>query len=184
MKTYCIALSLVSLTMLMGQNQGGTFIKMTSETLRDVPTTTHRFDQPTRLRPNMAVFTGSAPDTGTEVWIIDGKSQGVTLLRDINPGPNSSNAQGFIRYDDEVFFYADDGVHGMEVWRTDGTERGTRMVADLVPGAGGMKPTGMIVVDQRLYMPVDSGAGGTLTLHVLTKPIPKRVTQSGADEDD
>ena len=33
-----------------------------------------------------------------------------------------------------LYFTADDGVHGRELWRTDGTSVGTAMLGDLTPG--------------------------------------------------
>ena len=53
----------------------------------------------------------------------------------------SSNPTGFIRVGSQVFFSADDGIHGSELWATDGTSAGTRLVRDLNPGAAGSSPS-------------------------------------------
>jgi ELWxxDGT repeat protein len=58
------------------------------------------------------------------------------MLKDINPG-GSSNPEGFTMVGSEVFFFADDGVHGEELWKTNGTTAGTVMVQDINPGASG-----------------------------------------------
>jgi ELWxxDGT repeat protein len=76
------------------------------------------------------------PDTGLEPWISDGTEAGTTLLRDIRPGPESSQADLALIWLTEArvanglfFFPADDGVHGDGPWITDGTEVGTRPLA-------------------------------------------------------
>jgi ELWxxDGT repeat protein len=63
-----------------------------------------------------------------------------TLLKDINPGAGDSNAAGYTPMGENVFFSADDGVHGNELWITDGTTAGTRMVKDILPEALGSYP--------------------------------------------
>jgi ELWxxDGT repeat protein len=36
----------------------------------------------------------------------------------------------------QLFFHADDGVHGDELWTSDGTDAGTTLVKDVNPGGG------------------------------------------------
>lgn len=61
-----------------------------------------------------------------------------SLLKDVWPGSNSSEPEGFSFYpyfpfpfDGRYFFAANDGVTGYETWVTDGTGNGTRLLADL-----------------------------------------------------
>lgn len=64
------------------------------------------------------------------------------LLVDLDARTRSSAPVNFATTgtNEEVLFFADDGIHGREPWLTDGTEAGTRMLADLVPGEGSSGP--------------------------------------------
>ncbi len=41
------------------------------------------------------------------------------LVKDINPGSESSDPTAFVRLGMNIYFRANDGVHGFELWRTD-----------------------------------------------------------------
>lgn len=78
--------------------------------------------------------------SGTEPWVSDGTEAGTHVLKDINPGPDSSiSGLDLIPDDGVIYFAAADPEHGNEVWRTDGTPEGTVLVADATPG-----PTGSV----------------------------------------
>ncbi|ABG57722.1 ELWxxDGT repeat protein [Cytophaga hutchinsonii] len=87
---------------------------------------------------NIILFTANDGIHGTELWKTDGTTAGTVLVKDINSGAGSSNPaesdshyNQYILYKGEVYFAANDGVHGIELWKTDGTENGTVMVKDL-----------------------------------------------------
>jgi ELWxxDGT repeat protein len=74
---------------------------------------------------------------GNELWKSDGTLEGTVLVKDIFPGPVSSNPGAFGTFADingTLFFAANDGVHGDELWKSDGTEAGTVLVKDISPG--------------------------------------------------
>ena len=81
-------------------------------------------------------FAGMSDAAGYELYRTDGTSEGTVFLRDINTGPNSSNAQNFVEFDDKVYFVATEerDVEGTPIyglWSTDGTAFGTRKVTTL-----------------------------------------------------
>ena len=75
---------------------------------------------------------------GMEPWSSDGTLAGTTLLRDIQPGPRSSNAEMLVAANTLVYMYANDGIVGKEVWQSDGTTDGTQLTVDLRPGIAPM----------------------------------------------
>jgi ELWxxDGT repeat protein len=85
---------------------------------------------------NVTFFIGSDAAHGTELWRTDGTAAGTRLVRDIEPGPTSSDPFGLARHGDAVFFAASTTEHGNELWRSDGTEAGTTLVRDIDPGPG------------------------------------------------
>jgi len=71
---------------------------------------------------------------GSEIISIVGECPGNSgLVKDIYLGSQSSNPHSMVTMGGNLYFVADDGVHGEELWRTDGTLGGTYMVIDLNP---------------------------------------------------
>jgi ELWxxDGT repeat protein len=89
-------------------------------------------------------------------------SQLPILVKDINPGAESSLPYFFTPSEDSLlWFTADDGVFGTEIWRSNGTESGTFMVKDIVQGFS--FPTHLIAAPGRLYFNLNfSGLGEEL----------------------
>ncbi len=110
------------------------------------------------------VFSAIDAAHGAELWISDGTVAGTVLLDDINPGvangaPSPGNANysdPFVRIGSELFFVADDGVHGSEVWKTDGTTAGTVMIKDINP-TGYANPGWLTAFNGRLYFTANDG---------------------------
>jgi ELWxxDGT repeat protein len=82
---------------------------------------------------NKLYFSIPSPANGKELWVSDGTLGGTTLIRDINPGINSSNPQDITPINGLVYFSADNGSNGRELWKSDGTAIGTQMVSNINP---------------------------------------------------
>src|SRR5437764_858223 len=94
----------------------------------------------------------------------------VTLLKDIHPGSGSwasmpaqtvdLDGPAFFTVYGEVYFVADDKVHGYELWKTDGTAGGTGLVRDVFTGPGTSGAGNLTNVNGTLFFVADAGAGG------------------------
>ncbi|BBO34408.1 ELWxxDGT repeat protein [Lacipirellula parvula] len=91
-------------------------------------------------------FTARNGVTGVELWTSDGTAAGTTLVRNIfadsGATPSSANPLQLTNYNGELYFTADDGVHGRELWKSNGTEVGTVMVKDIRTGTYEYTPSG------------------------------------------
>jgi len=124
---------------------------------------------------------------GTELWVTDGTAAGTRLVRDVRPGPATSEIASLGVAGGILYFGADDGVHGHELWRSDGTEAGTWLVADLAPGATHTWITsidagaGVVFVrgPNELWSS-DGTAAGTQLLHDLVQGSYSSATRGGS----
>lgn len=90
-------------------------------------------------------------------------AQEVRMVRDINPDGSSlssGNSKYLTPVGDQLFFVANDGVHGRELWSSDGTTDGTIMVLDINPGEGDSEIHGLIEHNGLCYFFADDGTHG------------------------
>ncbi len=86
---------------------------------------------------NKLFFKAFTEEHSTELWMSDGTSNGTVLFKDINEGNQGSvqNAYGYIPFDGNFYFFANDGVTGSELWKSNGTSEGTILVKDIYEGS-------------------------------------------------
>jgi ELWxxDGT repeat protein len=91
-------------------------------------------------------------------------AQTAIMVKDINPGPAHSYPQQIIRFRNQAFFPANDGVHGYELWVSDGSDSRTRLFKEINPGpAGGwgeISRLNALVMDDTLYFVANDGVHG------------------------
>ncbi|HSK77403.1 MAG TPA: ELWxxDGT repeat protein [Thermoanaerobaculia bacterium] len=113
---------------------------------------------------NSVLFWAHEPATdaqyGRELWTTDGTVTGTVLLKDIYPGPVSSNRPFWqqssrIRHaallNGRVYFFATTYEEGDELWASDGTEAGTVLVKDIAPGGGGSFPDAFTIRGSEVF---------------------------------
>jgi ELWxxDGT repeat protein len=121
---------------------------------------------------NKLYFSANDEVNGTELWVSDGTNAGTQLVKDINPGssngyPNQSFPNNFTKFNNKLYFSADDGVNGRELWVTDGTSGGTQLVKDINPGTNAngpnnSSPYGLTEFNNKLYFSATNANGSEL----------------------
>jgi large repetitive protein len=100
------------------------------------------------------------PEHGFELWRTDGTTAGTARVRDVAPGPTSSDPQGLVVAGGRLWFSALDPDHGRELWTSDGTRQGTHLVEDLAPGPLSSAPEQITPFAGKLCFTADDGATG------------------------
>jgi ELWxxDGT repeat protein len=133
-------------------------------------------------------FPGEDGMHGRELWRTDGTREGTQLVRDVCPGPCSSQLSSLTAFGNLLAFRATDELHGWELWISDGTRAGTRMLRDQCPGGCSSTVDGLAAFGDRLFfdthstrgeyrqqlMVTDGTAAGTRTVLELNQYWPLR----------
>ncbi len=96
---------------------------------------------------------------GNELWITDGTLAGTVMVKDINPGADSSlaNTYDHIYTQNALFISATNGSTGYELHRSNGTIAGTTPVIDLYPGVNGSFPEFVMILNNRIIFTANDG---------------------------
>jgi ELWxxDGT repeat protein len=95
---------------------------------------------------------------GIELWRSDGTTASTVLVKDINPGNDSSNAVYLTNVNGTLYFSADNGTSGYELWQAGSTS--AVMVKDIQPGTRSSYASALQNVNGTLYFVADDGASG------------------------
>lgn len=103
---------------------------------------------------NTVFFAAQDANYGLELWKTNGTLEGTSLVKDIKPGPLSSNIANLTVFKGKIYFSANDGINGAELWTSDGTAAGTSMIKDINPArniSGSSSPSQFTVCNDILY---------------------------------
>lgn len=100
---------------------------------------------------NQFFFSGGDNATGQELWVSNGTAAGTRLVRDIEPGPESSWSFRGIALGNCYIFAAEDSAHGREPWVSDGTTAGTVLLRDIVPSDRDSWPSDFVEYQGRIF---------------------------------
>jgi ELWxxDGT repeat protein len=120
---------------------------------------------------NQLFFTADTLGAGNELWVSDGSHAGTHLVKDIFPGsspnpsgpgtvPNSSFPSSLTAFQGQLYFIADDGIHGNELWSSDGTADGTLLVQAAIPASGFNSISSLEAIQNALYFNASGGIHG------------------------
>ncbi|MEP6675993.1 MAG: ELWxxDGT repeat protein [Ferruginibacter sp.] len=98
--------------------------------------------------------------SGKELWKSDGTIAGTVMVKDINPGANSSSPERLFNLNGTIYFVATNGTAGIELWKTDGTAAGTVMVKDINAGSVSSNPCQFVQFNNALYFAATTAANG------------------------
>lgn len=65
-------------------------------------------------------------------------AQNAYIIKNVSAITKPSNPEYLTVNNNQIYFFADDGIHGVELWKTDGTIPGTTLVKDINPNGNGL----------------------------------------------
>jgi ELWxxDGT repeat protein len=116
--------------------------------------------QPLTVFQNKIYFLADDGVHGNELWVSDGTTAGTKLVKDINPGIESSFPIYLKVFNGSLIFQAYNPDQGVELWISDGSTAGTHILKDINPGVGNSSPSTFAAFKGKLYFNADNGVHG------------------------
>lgn len=97
---------------------------------------------------------------GRELWRLDSYDDTPYLFKSFYAGSNGgwvkeqleeNSEDNFLVMNDEMYFFANDGLHGVELWKTNGTDRGTVLIKDINEGISSSRISYMTRIKDVIY---------------------------------
>ena len=134
----------------------------------------------TKLFNGKIFFIGDDGTNGGELWITDGTGTNTFMIKDLNPGPDSSvslDVPSWFYTANTFYFAGNDGTTGYELYKTDGTAGNMALVADINPG-GSSNPSMFMFLNKHIYLTADNGdnQNGDRDLYIISEEVVLPVT--------
>ena len=113
---------------------------------------------------DLLYFEAEGDSIGRELYVTDGTEPGTHLVMNINTNdPAGSFSRHFFEYNQDLYFTANDGIHGTELWRMNSDT--IVLFKDMRPGEeGGMNWTNFHIHDGYMYFKADPAEFGDAVL--------------------
>lgn len=103
-------------------------------------------------------FNANNGSDGTELWRSDGTSAGTVLVKDLTPGPSSTEFFSLSPIDNTLYFGSNGGGMGQQLWKSDGTEVGTTIVKQYA--FGNSAPSEVFKFKNKIYFAANYDGNG------------------------
>lgn len=110
---------------------------------------------------------------GSELWVTDGNAANTVMVKDINPGADSSFAGDLGFYTQTGMYFPAIDANGKELWFTDGTSGGTALVKDINPGSADGFSNFVMFFNGHIYFTADDGdnTNGDVDLYIVDQSV-------------
>jgi ELWxxDGT repeat protein len=105
------------------------------------------------------IFMRANSSIGSELYIFNISNETI-LAKDLNIGNPSSSPEGFVIFNDSLYFSANDGINGRELWMTDGVNE-PQLKLDLSLGSSSSNCVPLIVYNNKLICQINTPINGT-----------------------
>jgi ELWxxDGT repeat protein len=113
----------------------------------------------TEFKDKLYFTANDGNNSGNELWMSDGSSNGTQLVKDINSSGHS-NPGNLLVMDTLLLFSANDGNTGSELWVSEGDNINTKLLKDIFQGNAGSSISQMTLFKNKAYFTANDGING------------------------